>query len=52
MDPNEFHTILEDAGFSPYQADAYTTLLELGSAPASEIASTSGVPQPRIYDVL
>ncbi|WP_240145874.1 TrmB family transcriptional regulator [Halococcus salsus] len=52
MDTDELHAILEEAGLSPYQADAYETLLELGSASASEIATTSGVPQPRIYDVL
>ena len=52
MDTDELHAVLEDAGLSPYQADAYATLLELGSASASEIATTSGVPQPRIYDVL
>jgi DNA-binding MarR family transcriptional regulator len=52
MDTDELHAVLEEAGLSPYQADAYETLLELGSASASEIATTSGVPQPRIYDVL
>jgi sugar-specific transcriptional regulator TrmB len=52
MDTDELHTVLEEAGLSPYQANAYATLLELGSASASEIATTSGVPQPRIYDVL
>ena len=52
MDTDELQAVLEDAGLSPYQADAYATLLELGSASASEIATTSGVPQPRIYDVL
>ncbi len=52
MEPNKLNTVLEEAGLSPYQADAYVTLLELGSASASEVASMSGVPQPRIYDVL
>lgn len=52
MDTDELHAILEEAGLSPYQADAYASLLELGSASASEIATVSGVPQPRIYDVL
>ncbi len=52
METDELIAVLEDAGLSPYQADAYATLLERGSAAASEIASTSGVPQPRIYDVL
>ncbi|WP_266082033.1 TrmB family transcriptional regulator [Haladaptatus caseinilyticus] len=52
METNELLTILEEAGFSPYQASAYATLLELGSASASEIATASDVPQPRIYDIL
>lgn len=52
METDELITVLEDAGLSPYQADAYTTLLERGSGAASEIASMSDVPQPRIYDVL
>lgn len=52
MGNNELNTILEETGLSPYQADAYESLLTLGSAPASEIAAVSGVPQPRIYDVL
>lgn len=52
MGDNELTTILEETGLSPYQADAYEALLELGSSPASEIAAVSGVPQPRIYDVL
>ncbi len=52
METNELITVLEDAGLSPYQAAAYATLLELGSASASEVASMSDVPQPRIYDVL
>lgn len=52
METDQLIDVLEDAGLSPYQADAYATLLELGSAAASEIASMSDVPQPRIYDVL
>jgi sugar-specific transcriptional regulator TrmB len=43
---------LEDAGLSPYQADAYVTVLELGAAPVTRVADASGVPDPRIYDVL
>ncbi len=43
---------LEDAGLSPYQAEAYVTVLELGRASATDIAKASGVPAPRIYDVL
>ena len=43
---------LQDAGLSPYQADAYVTVLELGAAPVTRIADASEVPDPRIYDVL
>lgn len=52
MDRNELTGVLEDAGLSPYQADAYVTVLELGAAPVTRIADASGVPDPRIYDVL
>lgn len=52
METDELLTVLEDAGLSPYQAAAYATLLELGTTSASELASASDVPQPRIYDVL
>lgn len=44
--------ILEDAGLSPYKADAYVTTLERGSGTVSDIAEASEVPDPRIYDVL
>ncbi|WP_435183095.1 TrmB family transcriptional regulator [Halobellus sp. EA9] len=43
---------LEAAGLSPYQADAYVTLLDLGTASATDVADASDVPAPRIYDVL
>ena len=52
MDSAELAETLERAGLSPYQADAYVTLLEYGSTSATELASASGVPKPRIYDVL
>ncbi|WP_226006884.1 TrmB family transcriptional regulator [Natrinema salinisoli] len=52
MDGDELVEILEDAGLSPYQADAFVTLLGLGSASATDIAQASDVPDPRIYDVL
>lgn len=51
-DRTDLVSVLEDAGFSPYQADAYVTLLALGAAPATEVAEASDVPDPRIYDVL
>ncbi len=52
MDIAEVRRTLEDAGLSQYQADAYVSLLELGSASATELADASGVPSARIYDVL
>jgi sugar-specific transcriptional regulator TrmB len=52
MDDDELTTILQDAGLSPYQAEAYVALLGLGSASATDIADACDVPDPRIYDVL
>jgi len=52
MDRSDLISILEEAGLSPYQADAYVTILKLGAAPATEIVQASDVPDPRIYDVL
>jgi HTH-type transcriptional regulator, sugar sensing transcriptional regulator len=52
MDTGDLISVLPDAGLSPYQAKAYVTLLEIGSAAASDLATTSGVPGPRIYDIL
>ncbi|SNR69927.1 transcriptional regulator [Halorubrum ezzemoulense] len=52
MGEREIQAALQDLGLSQYQADAYTATLELGSAPAVDIADTAGVPRARIYDVL
>ncbi|WP_129117047.1 TrmB family transcriptional regulator [Halegenticoccus tardaugens] len=52
MNSGELRSVLEEAGLSPYQADAYSTLLRLGSASATELADACTVPQARIYDVL
>jgi len=52
MNGEELIETLEDAGLSPYQADAFVTLLGLGSASATQIAKASSVPDARIYDVL
>lgn len=52
MNSDELRAVLETAGLSPYQADAYVALLERGSGSASDIAAWSDVPQPRVYDVL
>lgn len=52
MERTELITVLQDAGLSPYQADAYVSILKLGAAPVTAIAEESGVPDPRIYDVV
>lgn len=52
MDDGELRSALETTGLTQYQAAAYLSLLELGAAPAADIAEKSGVPGPRIYDVL
>jgi sugar-specific transcriptional regulator TrmB len=52
MESGDLVETLESAGLSPYQATAYVTLLGLGTASATELADASGVPKPRIYDVL
>ena len=52
MDSAELRGALEDAGLSQYQAEAYTALLRLGSASATELADACAVPTARIYDVL
>ncbi|MBX0325147.1 TrmB family transcriptional regulator [Halomicroarcula sp. F13] len=52
MDTETLRTTLEDIGLTQYEADAYVTVLEVGSASATEIADASDVPQARIYDVL
>lgn len=52
MDSAELRSALEEAGLSQYQAEAYNTLLRLGSASATELADACAVPTARIYDVL
>ena len=52
MESDELRDVLEEAGLSPYQAKAYVALLELGTASARELVEASGVPDPRIYDVV
>jgi sugar-specific transcriptional regulator TrmB len=52
MNSDDLVEILEDAGLSPYQAEAYVAVLELGASSATDIAEASSVPDPRIYDVL
>ncbi|MEZ3164029.1 TrmB family transcriptional regulator [Halorubrum sp. RMP-47] len=52
MDTEELLETLQAADFSYYQANAYVTLLDLGTASATEVAQASDVPDARIYDVL
>jgi len=46
MKDEELVEILEDAGLSPYQAEAYVTLLALGNASATDVADACDVPDP------
>jgi sugar-specific transcriptional regulator TrmB len=43
---------LRDLGFKEYEARVYAALAILGPSKASEIAKESGVPRPRVYEVL
>lgn len=52
MDTADLIETLRSAGLSPYQAEAYVALLEQGSISAQDLAKSSSVPGPRIYDVL
>lgn len=52
MESEEMQDALERAGLTSYQADAYLTLLDLGIAPAVDVAKRSSVPMSQIYKVL
>jgi sugar-specific transcriptional regulator TrmB len=52
METESLLEVLEAAGFSPYQAEAYVALLDRGNTPVARLARESTVPKPRIYDVL
>lgn len=43
---------IEKLGLSPNEAKVYLALLELGSAPAGEVAKKSGVHRVNVYDAL
>lgn len=43
---------LKDLGLTEYQARAYLALLDLGVAPAKDVASLSRVPKSKIYSTL
>lgn len=52
MNEDELYQGLREAGLSKYQVKAYTTLLELGTAAATDLAQEADIPRSRIYDVL
>ncbi len=52
METEKLVGTLEEAGLSPYEAEAYVGLLELGAASATEVAEAGEIPAPRVYDVL
>ncbi|SFL31872.1 Sugar-specific transcriptional regulator TrmB [Halogranum rubrum] len=52
METERLRATLENVGLTQYEADAYIAVLELGSAPATEVSDACDVPQARIYDVL
>ena len=52
MNEDELSRGLKEAGLSKYQIEAYTTLLELGTAAATDLAQEADIPRSRIYDVL
>ncbi len=52
MSTNELYELLRRLGFTSYEAKAYVALVSSGSLTATELASRSEIPQPRIYDVV
>ncbi|MFH7835201.1 MAG: TrmB family transcriptional regulator [Candidatus Aenigmatarchaeota archaeon] len=45
------HT-LQELGLATNEAKVYITLLTIGASSATEISRSSGIPQPRIYDIM
>ena len=43
---------LSGFGLSPYEIKVYSTLALKGELTPSQIVRVSGIPQPRVYDVL
>ena len=52
--PNDLQHTLERVGerltLGEYEIEVYLTVLEHGELTASEVAESTGVPQPRVYD--
>jgi len=52
MDERALRDGLMAIGLTQYEADAYAALLDLGRAPAVDVAQAADVPRARIYDVI
>ena len=52
MSGDELSELLKKLGFTSYEAKAYITLVLAGPLTATELASKSEIPQPRVYDVV
>ncbi|PLJ78424.1 TrmB family transcriptional regulator [Infirmifilum sp. SLHALR2] len=52
MASEELRELLQKLGFTSYEAKAYVTLVVNGPLTATELASRSEIPQPRVYDVV
>ncbi|MEM3754925.1 MAG: helix-turn-helix domain-containing protein, partial [Candidatus Bathyarchaeia archaeon] len=49
---NQLIHILQELGLATNEAKVYITLLTIGASSATEISRSSGIPQPRIYDIM
>ena len=45
-------TLLQELGFSEYEACAYQALLQQNPVTGYELAKVSGIPRPNIYPIL
>jgi len=52
MELDELREGLTEAGLTKYEISAYVHLLDMGSAPATELAEKADIPRSRIYDIL
>ncbi|WP_433627728.1 TrmB family transcriptional regulator [Halomicrococcus sp. NG-SE-24] len=52
MTPGDLRDGLEEAGLTEYEISTYVALLNMGSAPATELAEKGDVPRSRVYDIL
>lgn len=52
MSGDELYELLRRLGLTSYEAKAYAALVGGGSLTATELASRSEIPQPRVYDIV